>query len=767
MKKYLTSAGYAAALTVNNLLDYDVSSNETWTTDRYFKGNITVRQNKTLIIKCSVAMTKGAKIIVEVGGQLIIDGGVITNISDVLWEGIFVKGNPFQSQVAVNPNSSGALLYQGIARIKNGGTITHASIGIRNHLTSIGATAIGSTGGVIFAQNANFIDNVKDVYMLVPASGAQPSNSWFYNCNFKTQGVISGNYTPINHIELRNVNGIKFMGCYFLSGASPNNGGNGIYSVDAIYTVDKSGYTPCVFENLVKGIYINNINPLKTPLISNSMFSNNYYGAYVMNANYLAFQSNTLTCSTRSGASEVYLNNCKYYKIKNNKFSHSSNYAASEEGVTVYKSQSGAHEIFRNEFSNMYVGVNCMDNNGNANSSSDGLKINCNDFHINPNSYDVVLSFSTGLSIPTVNRTQGQAIGTPPPTSLVRNIYGANCGNQNKWQIYSGATAIINHGSNTNTLAAVTQPTATGCKSQYLNVQNMNQSLDYGVHCPLSPPSSGGSSTVQAARLTNMNDYIGTLSSQRAAAVANGDVPDDFELQSTISSKLNLYITDSTIVNQDSVISILENNIGYMEDADIQTVYAYISKGDFVTAQAKVNEMGTNRADWKALLTQIISILPDTLNGLDNISGSYVAYFTQYSSNISNDGSAAALAVLKAANVAEYNEPHAQPEGATTARIAKQKTVNSDIQEISTDTKISVFPNPTKSALNLYYASETDGIVQVEISDLLGKVIYANFITGKLVAQNISLAEYQSGMYILSITKDKEVVYKTKIIKED
>lgn len=762
VKNLLTNKGYADATTRNPSSDYSVTTNETWTSDRYFKGNVTVKADKTLTIKCTVAMTKGAKVVVEPGAQLIIDGGIVTNIHGLLWEGIFIQGNPNQAQLTPNSNNSGAMLYQGILRIKNGGTISHAKIGVRSYLTNM-----GNTGGVIFASNANFIDNVKDVYMSVPASGAQPSASWFYNCNFKTLGTISGSTPPANHMELRNITGVKIYGCEFKCANNSLAHGDGIFSVDAIYSVDKSTTSASNFENLNKGIYVNNINPLKTPVITNTKFVDNSYGGYFMNSYYLSFQTNTISSSAYSGLTGVYLNNCKYYKVRSNKFSFSTSYVASGSGIEVYKSKVGAHEIYRNTFSNLSVAVNCMDDNGNPNNSTDGLKMNCNDFHVNPNTYDVVLSYSTGLALPLVNKTQGQVLGAPNATALVRNIYGASCGNQNKWQIYSGSTMTIDHGSNTNSTTACTQPTATGCKSSYLNVVNKGINLDYPNHCPEFPSSSGGTSTLSTNRLATMNDYIDNLMDQRASDILAGNEPNDFELQSTVSSKLNLYLTDSVLVNADSVITILENNRGFMEDADIQTIFSYMNKGNYAEAQNKTTALPSSRADWKDLLNQVLSLQQDSVYGADSISASYASFFNTYASDSEIDGNALAQAVLKACSYTEYTEPHALPEGMSSSRIKNQETQANSGENITNSFGINVFPNPTKSGINVNYSSKEEGLVKVELKDLLGKVIYTNFSNARAINQYISLTDLKAGMYLLSVTKDKEVIYSTKIIKEN
>jgi len=50
---------------------------------------------------------------------------------------------------------------------------------------------------------------------------------------------------------------------------------------------------------------------------------------------------------------------------------------------------------------------------------------------------------------------------------------------------------------------------------------------------------------------------------------------------------------------------------------------------------------------------------------------------------------------------------------------------------------------------------------------LLGKLIYTNFITGGISNHYIAMNELSSGMYLITISRNKEVIFKTKIIKED
>jgi hypothetical protein len=81
-------------------------------------------------------------------------------------------------------------------------------------------------------------------------------------------------------------------------------------------------------------------------------------------------------------------------------------------------------------------------------------------------------------------------------------------------------------------------------------------------------------------------------------------------------------------------------------------------------------------------------------------------------------------------------------------------------------TGIAVYPNPAQNSVNIYYKNGDDTPVVIELKDLLGKIIYTNFISvGK--EEQISLQGYSNGVYILSLSRDKEVIYTNKLVKQE
>jgi hypothetical protein len=760
MIKVLSPNGYTAATNVNHAFDYSVTSNETWTSDRYFKGDITVKSGKILTINCGLAMTSGAKIIVEKGAVLAVNGGTITNISGRSWEGIYVWGDPVLAQT-LNPSNLNFAQYQGWAKFTNA-TISHANIGVRNH-----KDPWGQHGGIITAHNTNFIDNYIDIQQIGPSSNPSgfASASRFYNCNFKTISEIGNNLSPYAHINLYRSVGAGFYACNFeyAAGNTYGNPGYGIYSVNSKFIVDKSGATPTVFKDLDRGVYVNNYNPLNVPSIKNSQFINNTgYGAYFMNTTSLVFEKNIVQNPGVYGAwSGVYLNNCKNFTIKNNTFTEDLNNSASV-ALSVFNSTSGSHQIFRNSFSKSFIAINAMGNNSGLNNTIDGLKMNCNDFTTSPNLYDIALDIGNNNTPPSVMRDQG-AISSQNINNLVRNIYAAACvgNNQNKWYVHSSSSKIVNHGSNSQSnTKPLPQP---ACSRTIVNVVTSSYPLTYSIDCPGNTTSSGGGGTNQAQRLAIMNDYLSDLK------ITNPKNVNHFEIQATVASKLNLFLTDSLNEGLDSVINILENNVGNMDDADIQTVFAYINKGDFGTAQEKVNQLNENRADWASLLTKLIAMEQNEANGIYslNTNANNKSFFENYANTEGKDGQSIAKALLLAACSSTYTEPHNYPETEGVGRIKSSASSNNEIllNETIKD-KIEVYPNPTSTGVNILYGFEYEELASVEIKDLLGKVIYTNFINNQS-SQFIPMNDLKNGMYLLTVKRNREVMYKIKVIKQD
>lgn len=233
-----------------------------------------------------------------------------------------------------------------------------------------------------------------------------------------------------------------------------------------------------------------------------------------------------------------------------------------------------------------------------------------------------------------------------------------------------------------------------------------------------------------------------------------------------MAAKLEWYLTDTLLTSKDSVLSIISSNPGYFSDADIQKVFAYMDLGDFTHAATTATALGGSRADWKALLLKLIEIHqePEGIFSV-NTHTAYKSFLQDYADTDGKDGRGVAQANLKFVCDIDYSEPRPLPEEESEERTMHGSTEGTAIQ-LEMANGVMIFPNPTQHKVNLIYKSENESVIYAELKDLLGKTIYANFINaGK--QEQISLEGYSNGIYILSLTKGRELIYTTKLVKQE
>ncbi|MEZ5196325.1 MAG: hypothetical protein R2764_07995 [Bacteroidales bacterium] len=167
-----------------------------------------------LTIQSEVGFVEDGKLIVERGGKLIVDGGVLTNvIEDILWQGIELWGTKNATQ---NP------IDQGWVRIINGGTIENAIVGIKTCKISVDPTEgevvdLNYTGGIVQATDAVFRNNRFAVRF---HDYRYSSASYFDDCDF----VLNDNYIceddPGYFVRMNSMHGIDFTYCRFMNESS-------------------------------------------------------------------------------------------------------------------------------------------------------------------------------------------------------------------------------------------------------------------------------------------------------------------------------------------------------------------------------------------------------------------------------------------------------------------------------------------------------------------------------------------------------------------
>ena len=157
--------------------------------------------------------------IIEQGGKLILDEGIVTNVCGNFWQGIEVWGNKNASQY-----TPGA---QGIVELKNGTVIENALQAIRTiKVNPDGTWDWNYTGGIIRADGAIFRNNKNGIWFgsyhnfrVHPNTGikySRPNISYIYNCIFETTNAyLDISKPPYEFIGLVDVEGIKILGNTF------------------------------------------------------------------------------------------------------------------------------------------------------------------------------------------------------------------------------------------------------------------------------------------------------------------------------------------------------------------------------------------------------------------------------------------------------------------------------------------------------------------------------------------------------------------------
>jgi hypothetical protein len=429
---------YSAVLAAKSYgVSLPITSNTIWNTDRFVAGDLVIESGATLTINNSsiIKFDGQGRVVVKPGGKLVVDNATLTNAcSDgSRWRGIRVWGNPNQRQI----NSQ-----QGLVILQNNATIEGSQFGIS---TRDGNDLLSKNGGIIQAKNTTFKNNEFDAEILPYRNfhATNPSHelknrSYFFDCLFTTDyGIHYGSdgsdgkvYIPTPHIYLRDVNGIRFLGCTFEDKWANFKYRTGIMSSFASFELNElctgtvSTWPPAQtcngkktkFINLKQGIkayYLNNASVFSIK-IKNSEFNCNkavYFGGInnsIVALNNFNTSTTVITPNVAGNYYGLYLEYCENYEIQENNFevptfSNAPNGAA----IVVHNSHSYSTELYKNKFINCKVGIEALGQNKTTNSlTKDGLKIKCNTF--NSSNTDIYVRQNIIYPAPVIGISQQQ-----------------------------------------------------------------------------------------------------------------------------------------------------------------------------------------------------------------------------------------------------------------------------------------------------------------------------------------------------------------------
>ena len=385
----------------------EITSTQTWNdVIKVMDRDIVVKDGAVLTIRSKVKMPTDSKVIIERGGTLILDGGVLTSACGNIWQGVQVWGNNALSQYPFS--NQGYLVMQNNAKIEDAKI---AAAAIKYDDTD---TDPHYAGGVIQAENSTFMNNVTGLYFhpydnWVPELEEELENrSDFRDCNFVTNKQLNGlNLYPNAFVEMHGTEGIDFKGCEFVNARDIDIPpvsilGKGIVSTDAAYRVSftcANEYEPCSdsnytrFENLYRGIEATDARSNLFPIIEFCEFDNNYTGVYLAatpQASVTLCKFNIRKKYTDPEADDaftgIYVNGgCDGFRIEENEFNNPETdpLAGTPYTVGVVINNSVTYydvnnELYNNWFGNLNFGTLAMNNNRGNNFT--GLQIKCNDY---------------------------------------------------------------------------------------------------------------------------------------------------------------------------------------------------------------------------------------------------------------------------------------------------------------------------------------------------------------------------------------------------
>ncbi|MDR2084547.1 MAG: S8 family serine peptidase [Bacteroidales bacterium] len=396
--------------------NFEITSNQVWNTESTLGVEVIIKDGVTLTINSTIHCGKNAKIIINPGAKLIIDGGKLTNsCSQFMWEGIRVIGNKNQAQTEQ---------YQGTIILKNNAVIENANFAVTAH----GVGSDGNTsGGIIQAKNTTFRNNRKSItfweYTDSSSRIISSNKSFFKNCTFIVDDnnlFESSDKFFENHISLWGVYGIKFNGCNFVNNISnTNERKQAIYTEGAYFIVDESCINNMISSNC--GCGINNSNSSTFTGFTNAIDTHTDGTTYTFKVNKSNFskneysiKSNTINNFTATRLNINFDNNPfsnpvgikidqgVNYKIEANSFyAQTVNTSKNYIGIDVKSVSGNESSIYLNDFKKLNEGIYVRGGITSNNPYPErGLQFACNYF--SNNSIDIHLSFGS-----LIQRVQG------------------------------------------------------------------------------------------------------------------------------------------------------------------------------------------------------------------------------------------------------------------------------------------------------------------------------------------------------------------------
>lgn len=364
----------------------NIATSQTWDGVREITDNLTIDNGVTLTITGKVYM-HGNNNYIEIapGGQLIVDGGTITS-NCKFWSGIYVDGNSTVPQYPAN---------QGKITLINGATISNA----RDAITNTTPDWIpNTTGGIIYADDANFINNRRDVQLLSFCNFEAPSDgsylAEFYNCKFERNNMFNIE-AMTSSISMWDVQGVIIQDCEFqnLNTNDFEYTGQAIFTNDASFKVSGNSSFKG-YGDAIRAINYTSGGAAHPIVIQDATFENNLRSIYLRSANFAKVASNNIEVPTTPDPNTggeftnptVYLANYGIYMDHSSDYQLQSNVLMTQGsgleptiGIVLNNNGPAANLVWGNEIDHFEVGIEAIGKNRDSQLNAIGLVFKCNE----------------------------------------------------------------------------------------------------------------------------------------------------------------------------------------------------------------------------------------------------------------------------------------------------------------------------------------------------------------------------------------------------
>jgi len=364
--------------------------------------------NNVTIQNMTFRFGPNAKVIIEQGAKLTIDGAILTNsrpCNDVesYWRGVQVYGTSNQHQYPINNPT-----YQGMLELKNGGTIENANKAVTNWKEG----SWNDIGGVIKSTDGIFRNNRRGIEFM-EYQNFSPNNpstlrdnlSRFSDTQFLTDDNFIEGYPQQPYVTLWKVQGVIFENCDFSNNitsdksfsSSPN---EGIYSLDASYIVAPRCDSPVAipsgqscpsslilrssFTGLEFAVQVAGAGTSESVTITNTDFTNNIWGVRVADFDNVSINRNDFVIGNSgysinsSSGNGVTLDKSTGFIVEENSVI-STLVGGKTSGIVVNNSGPANNRLYKNSLNYLFAGTQANRVNRSVNLAN-GLQFLCNDY---------------------------------------------------------------------------------------------------------------------------------------------------------------------------------------------------------------------------------------------------------------------------------------------------------------------------------------------------------------------------------------------------